>query len=314
MSTLSIANNKIKSRALPVKAEEDPAKPVIQSSLGSVASPGIIAPLQGQQISTAALPPESAAPAASEKLLFQISGYDYPIVEITLRPGEAVKAEKHAMVYKDKGIKMTTKMDGGFLKGLVRKFSDENFFFEVFTNKSNMPQKIALKAPVPGSLVPVDLAKLGGKLICQKGAFVCGTKDLAISSKFAKNFGAGLLGGEGFILQEITGEGIVFINAQGSIISRTLVPGEAMEVSTGKIVGFTPEVKYSVTTTGGVKNAILSGEGLFNAKLTGPGTVFVQTIAASSSAPRQVSHHSGASFFPAFGLGSALGFGFGFHH
>lgn len=314
MSTLSIANNKIESRALPVKVKEAPTKPVIQSSLGSVAAPGIIAPLQGQQISTAALPQESAAPAASEKLLFQISGYDYPILEVTLRPGESIKAEKHALVYKDKGIKMKTKMDGGFLKGLVRKFSDENFFFEIFTNNSNQPQKVALKAPVLGSLVPVDLAKLGGKLICQKGAFVCGTKDLAVSSKFTKNFGAGLLGGEGFILQEITGTGLAFINAQGSIITRTLAPGESMEVSTGKIVGFTPEVKYSVTTTGGVKNAILSGEGLFNAKLTGPGTVFVQTIAASSSAPKHESHHRGASFWPRFGLGSALGFGFGFHH
>ncbi|MFA5880467.1 MAG: TIGR00266 family protein [Candidatus Margulisiibacteriota bacterium] len=252
-------------------------------------------PLQSYQIPVAVN--QNVAQSVEPKLIYQLTGYDRSTLEIALRPGESVKAEQSAFVFKDKGVKMTTKMDGGFFKGLVRKFSDEDFFFAVFTNTSDTVKKVGFHAPQIGTFLPIDLGQLGGKLICQKGAFVCGSKDISVSSTFTKNLGAGLFGGEGFILQELKGDGLVFINAQGSITTRTLDPNETMEVATGKIVGFTPDVKYSVGTTGGIKNIFLSGEGLFNATLQGPGTVFVQSVAASTSAPQHYHNHHGASSF-----------------
>ncbi len=217
---------------------------------------------------------------------YEIVGDDMQAVLIELDPGEAVQAEVGAMLFMENGIKMDTGTGGGVFAGLKRAFTGESFFITSFVHEGAGKGRVAFSAPYPGKIIPVDLAQVQGSLLCQKDAFLCAAKGTDISIAFTKRLGAGLFGGEGFILQKITGDGKVFAHAGGAIITRDLAPGEKLKVDTGCLVAFHESVDYDIQFVGGFKNALFGGEGLFLATLTGPGRVYLQTLPFSRFADR----------------------------
>ena len=217
---------------------------------------------------------------------YKIFGDDLQLVEIELDPGEGVRAEVGTMTYMDNGIQMQTGMGGGLLKGLKRAITGESFFITTFLNTANTRQCVAFAAPYPGKVIPLDLAALGGRFICQKDSFLCAAKGTEIEVAFTKRLGAGIFGGEGFILQRLEGDGLTFVHAGGTIIEKELVTGETLRVDTGCLVAFAPTVDYDIQFVGGFTNALFGGEGLFLAKLTGPGKVYLQSLPFSRLADR----------------------------
>jgi uncharacterized protein (AIM24 family) len=156
----------------------------------------------------------------------------------------------------------------------------------VFHNESQQKRKVAFAAPYPGRILPIHLSQLGGELICQKDSFLCAAKGVSLGIAFNKRFGAGLFGGEGFIMQRLTGDGWVFVHAGGMLEERTLGPGEMLRVDTGCLVGLVPSVTYDIQFVGGLKTALFGGEGLFFATLRGPGKVWLQSLPFSRLASR----------------------------
>lgn len=217
---------------------------------------------------------------------YKIYGDDLQLVEIELDPGEAVRAEIGTMTYMDAAIDMQTSTGGGFMKGLRRAVTGESFFITSFTNTGRNKARAAFSAPYPGKIIPLDLTALGGTFICQKDSFLCAAKGIEIEVAFTKKLGAGLFGGEGFILQRLTGDGLAFVHAGGTIIERDLAAGETLRVDTGCIVAFGRTVDYDIRFVGGFKNALFGGEGLFLATLTGPGKVYLQSLPLSRLADR----------------------------
>ena len=217
---------------------------------------------------------------------YRIFGDDLQLVEIELDPGEAVRAEVGTMTYMDAAIEMQTSTGGGFMQGLRRAVTGEGFFITSFTNTGRGKARAGFAAPYPGKIIPMDLAALGGSFICQKDSFLCAAKGIEINVAFTKKLGAGLFGGEGFILQRLNGDGLAFIHAGGTIIERDLAAGETVRVDTGCIVAFAPSVTYDIRFVGGFKNALFGGEGLFLATLTGPGKVYLQSLPLSRLADR----------------------------
>jgi uncharacterized protein (TIGR00266 family) len=218
---------------------------------------------------------------------YTILGDDMQAVVVTLDPGEAVQAEAGAMLYMDDAIRMNTGADGGLFGGLKRIVTGESFFITTFLHAGSAGRaQVAFSAPYPGKIVPMDMRELGGTMLCQKDAFLCAAKGTDISVAFTKRLGAGLFGGEGFILQKLEGDGLCFAHAGGTVIARDLAPGESVRVDTGCLVSFQPSVDYDIQFVGGFKNALFGGEGLFLATLTGPGRVFLQTLPFSRLADR----------------------------
>jgi uncharacterized protein (TIGR00266 family) len=217
---------------------------------------------------------------------FRIVGDDLQLVEIELDPGEAVRAEVGTMTYMDDGIQMQTSTGGGLLKGLKRVVTGESFFITDFTNTSRHKARVAFAAPYPGRIIPLDLAALGGSFLCQKDSFLCAARGIEVDVAFTRKLGAGLFGGEGFILQRLSGNGLAFVHAGGTIIERDLAAGETIKVDTGCLVAFAPSVDYDIRFVGGFKNALFGGEGLFLATLTGPGKVYLQSLPLSRLADR----------------------------
>lgn len=217
---------------------------------------------------------------------FQIFGDDLQLVEIELDPGEAVRAEAGTMTYMENGIEMQTSTGGGLFQGFKRMVTGESFFITSFINSGQGKSHVAFAAPYPGKIIPLDLTTLGGSMICQKDSFLCAAQGINIEVAFTKRMGAGLFGGEGFILQRLTGDGLVFVHAGGTIIEKNLAPGETLRVDTGCLVAFTPGVDYDIGFVGGFKNALFGGEGLFLARLTGPGKVYLQSLPFSRLADR----------------------------
>ena len=224
----------------------------------------------------------------SHEIDYTLIGDDMQIVEIELDPGEAVRAEAGAMLYMDEGIEMDTGTGGGFMKGLKRRLTGESFFITSFTHTGSGKKRVAFSAPYPGKVIPLDLTALGGSFLCQKDAFLCAAKGIEIEVSFSRKFGVGLFGGEGFILQKLTGDGLAFAHAGGTIIERDLAAGELLRVDTGCLVGFAPSVQYDIEMQKGFKNALFGGEGLFMAKVRGPGKVFLQSLPFSRLADRIV--------------------------
>jgi uncharacterized protein (TIGR00266 family) len=222
----------------------------------------------------------------ADEIEYQILGDDMQLVEIFLDPGEAVRAEAGAMMYLTKGVEMQTGTGGGIFKGFKRAITGESFFITTFLHKGRGEGVVAFAAPYPGKIVAVDLEKFGGKFLCQKDAFLCAAKGIEIEVAFTKKLGAGIFGGEGFILQKLTGDGLAFIHAGGTVIRKKLSKGEVLRVDTGCLVGFQPSVKYDIKFVGGFKNAMFGGEGLFLAKLTGPGKVYLQSLPFARLADR----------------------------
>ncbi len=220
---------------------------------------------------------------------YKIYGDDMQIVEIELDPNEAVRAEVGAMMFMEDGIEMQTGTGGGILKGFRRMLTGDGFFITTFYNVAPGKSHVSFGAPYPGKIIPLDISLLGGTFICQKNSFLCAAYGIDIDIAFTKRMGAGLFGGEGFILQRLSGDGLAFVHAGGTIIQRDLRAGESLRVDTGCIVAMAPSVDYDIQFVGGFKNALFGGEGLFLAKLTGPGTVFLQSLPFSRLADRIIS-------------------------
>jgi len=235
---------------------------------------------------------------------YKIHGDDMQFVEVELDPNEAVVAEAGGMMFMDDGIGMQTifgdgsQQNTGFLGSLLgagkRLLTGESLFMTVFLNQGQGKRRVAFGAPYPGKIVPVHLSELGGELITQKDSFLCAAKGVSVGIAFQKRLGAGLFGGEGFIMQRLTGDGWAFIHAGGTLYERTLAPGEVLRVDTGCIVGFQPTVDYDIQFVGGVKTALFGGEGLFFATLRGPGKVWLQSLPLSRLAGRIIAAVPGA--------------------
>lgn len=217
---------------------------------------------------------------------YKIYGDDMQIVEVELDPGEGVRAEAGTMMFMENGIEMQTSTGGGLFKGFKRMVTGESFFITTFMYNGRGKGHVAFGAPYPGKIVPLQLERFGGRFLCQRDAFLCAANGIEIEVAFTKKLGSGFFGGEGFILQRLEGNGMAFIHAGGTIIKRVLAPNEVLRVDTGCIVGFQTSVDYDIQFVGGFKNALFGGEGLFLAKLTGPGTVYLQSLPLSRLADR----------------------------
>lgn len=217
---------------------------------------------------------------------YKIYGDDLQLVEIELDPGEGVRAEAGTMTYMDEAIQMQTSTGGGIFKGLQRAFTGESFFITSFINSGSGKQRAAFAAPYPGKIIPIELKDFGGRILCQKDSFLCAAQGIEIEVAFTKRLGAGIFGGEGFILQRLHGDGMVFVHAGGTIIERDLDKGEMLRVDTGCLVAFSEQVDYDIQFIGGFRNALFGGEGLFLARLTGPGKIYLQSLPFSRLADR----------------------------
>lgn len=231
---------------------------------------------------------------------YRIIGDDLQAVIVTLDPGEAVVGEAGVMMYLEDGIEMATQLSmkkgssgllGKLFEAGKRVVTGESFFITVFANEGHARSDCAFAAPYPGHVVPVELGDHGGELLVQKDSFLCAAHGIEIGVAFTKRFGAGLFGGEGFILQRLhapDGMGQAFVHAGGTVIRRDLVAGEKLRVDTGCIVAFEKQVDYRIEMVKGIKNKLFGGEGFFFATLTGPGTVWLQTLPFSRLANRVV--------------------------
>ncbi len=206
---------------------------------------------------------------------YEIIGTTVPAVEVTLNSGEAMYTQSGGMVWQTEGIEMKTNTKGGLMKGLGRMLAGESLFMATYTAQ-RPGAKIAFGSTVPGAIVAVDLNGTPG-LIAQKTAFLCAEPNVDVKITLTKKFGAGLFGGEGFILQDITGNGHVFLEVDGDQVVKELAPGEVIKVDTGNVVAFEKTVRYEVETVKGLGNIFLGGEGLFLTRLVGPGKVILQT-------------------------------------
>ena len=214
----------------------------------------------------------------SDVIDYQIFGDDLQLVEVELDPGEGVRAEAGTMTYMESGIEMQTGTGGGLFQGFKRMVTGESFFITTFLNSAGEKRRVAFAAPYPGKIVPFDLDVFGGEVLCQKDSFLCAARGTEIEVAFTKKIGAGLFGGEGFILQRLVGDGMVFAHAGGTVIRKDLAAGETLRVDTGCLVAFATSVTYDIQFVGGFKNALFGGEGLFLANMTGPGTVYLQSL------------------------------------
>lgn len=214
---------------------------------------------------------------------YKINGAEMQFVEIELDPAEAAIGEAGSMMYMESGIAMDTVFGdgssqggGGFLGKLMgagkRLITGESLFTTVFTNQDSLKRKVAFAAPYPGKILPMDLKQLGGTLICQKDAFLCAARGVALGIAFQKKLSVGFFGGEGFVMQKLDGDGLAFVHAGGTVMRRDLQLGESLFVDTGCVVAYTSGISFEIQYVGKVKTALFGGEGLFFAKLTGPGT------------------------------------------
>jgi uncharacterized protein (TIGR00266 family) len=226
---------------------------------------------------------------------FWIHGEEMQYVEIELDNGETVLAEPGSMMMMDEEIKMETifgdgNQQGGLFSKLMgagkRILTGEKLFMTAFTNNGNRKSRVSFASPYPGKIIPLNLDKLGNKIICQKDSFLCAAKGVSIGIEFSKKLGRGFFGGEGFIMQKIEGDGMAFMHAGGHITERILAPGEHLRVDTGCLVGFTKDIDYDIVFVGGIKNTLFGGEGIFFASLMGPGKVWIQSLPFSRLADR----------------------------
>lgn len=260
-------------------------------------------------------PPAPPAGSRADEIDYEIFGEEMQYVEITLDPGEMVVAEAGAMMYMRPRITMETvfgdpsRQGGGLMDKVFsagkRMLTGESLFMTTFTNSGTSREKVAFASPYPGKVLPMHLDRLGGELICQKDAFLCAARGIQIGIAFQKRIGVGLFGGEGFIMQRLTGDGIAMVHAGGTLMRRRLGPAETLKLDTGCLVALTPSVDYDIQFVGGIKNTFFGGEGLFFATLTGPGEVWCQSLPFSRLAGRVLasSPQSGGSK----GEGSVLG-------
>lgn len=228
---------------------------------------------------------------------YKIYGDDMQFVEIELDHNETVIAEAGAFMMMEDGIEMETifgdgsgQQGGGFLGKMLgagkRLLTGESLFMTAFTNTGSCKNHVSFAAPYPGKIIPMDLSEMGGKIICQKDAFLCAAKGVSVGIDFQRKLGAGFFGGEGFIMQKLEGDGLAFVHAGGTIKAIELQAGQRLRVDTGCLVAMTRNVNYDIQFVKGIKTALFGGEGLFFATLQGPGTVWVQSLPFSRLASR----------------------------
>jgi uncharacterized protein (TIGR00266 family) len=224
------------------------------------------------------------------QICYQIHGSDLQYVEVQLPPNVSVIGEQGAMMYMDDALIVTTVLGDGsqsafgaigrFFKAVKRAFTGESLFSSRYHNPTKTVQRVAFAAPTISKILAIDLAELGGELICQKGAYLAGDEGIEVKLAWQKRIRVGLFGGEGFIMQRITGNGVVFVNATGALTEMTLTPNQAIRVDSGCLVALSPSVSYEIKYAGKIKTAIFGGEGLFYASLVGPGKVWLQSLPA----------------------------------
>ena len=228
---------------------------------------------------------------------YRILGEEMQYVEIELDPNETAVAEPGSFMMMDDGIQMQTifgdgsnQQDGGLLGKLFsagkRMLVGENLFMTAFTNVSQGKKHVSFASPYPGKIIPLDLYRLGGRITCQKDAFLCAAKGVSVGIEFQRKLGTGLFGGEGFIMEKLEGDGMAFMHAGGHVQQKELQAGELIKIDTGCIVAFTQAVSYDIQFVGGIKNTLFGGEGVFFATLQGPGTVWIQSLPISRLASR----------------------------
>ena len=255
-------------------------------------------------------------PQKSHQVDYEIFGDDMQIVEVELDPGETVIAEAGAMNYLEQDIQFETKMGDGSQpnEGLMGKLlsvgkrvlTGESIFMTHFTHRgASGKRRVAFAAPYPGKIIPLDLSKIGGEIICEKDCFLCAAFGTQVSIAFNKKLGAGFFGGEGFILQKLRGDGMAFVHAGGTVVERQL-NGETLRVDTGCLVAFSPGITYDIQRAGNLKSMFFGGEGLFLATLSGHGKVWLQSLPFSRMADRILAHAPSAGG-RSTGEGSVLG-------
>jgi|TARA_R110002110_G_scaffold326871_2_gene538627 uncharacterized protein (TIGR00266 family) len=227
---------------------------------------------------------------------YTIYGEEMQFVEIELDPNEGVISEAGSFMMMEGDIKMETLFGDGSAQdnsvmGKIfgagkRLLTGESLFMTAYYNNGIGKKKVSFASPYPGKIIAIDLKKFGGKFICQKDAFLCAAKGVSIGIEFSKKLGRGLFGGEGFIMQKLEGDGMAFVHAGGTTATKELEVGEKLKVDTGCIIGFDSTVSYDIELIGGIKNTLFGGEGLFFASLTGPGTVYIQSLPFSRLAKR----------------------------
>ncbi len=241
----------------------------------------------------------------SVEIDYKIHGEEMQVVEVELDPQETAIAEAGNFMMMDREVEMEAifgdgsaqSSQGGFLGKLVnagkRLIVGESLFMTAFTNHGSGKKRVFFASPYPGKVIPLNLAELGGKVICQKDAFLCAAKGVAIGIEFQRKLGTGLFGGEGFIMEKLEGDGMAFVHAGGHIIMRDLQPGELLKIDTGCIVAFTQTVNYEIQMVKGIKNMVFGGEGMFYATLSGPGRVWIQSLPVSRLAGRILAYGTG---------------------
>jgi uncharacterized protein (TIGR00266 family) len=236
---------------------------------------------------------------------YRIYGEEMQYVEVELDPNETAVAESGSFLMMEEGIQMETifgdgskQQSGGFFGKLLsagkRLLTGESLFMTAFTNTGSGKKKVSFASPYPGKIIALDLATLGGKIVCQKDSFLCAAKGVSVGIELQRKLGTGLFGGEGFIMQKLEGDGLAFVHAGGHVFERVLQPGEMLKIDTGCIVAYTKDINYDIQFVGGIKNTLFGGEGLFFATLRGPGKVWLQTLPISRLASRILSYGSGA--------------------
>ncbi len=255
---------------------------------------------------------------------YEIKGSEMQFVEIELDPQEAAVGEAGSMMYMDAGIHLDTVFGDGssgqsglfgkLLGAGKRLITGESLFTTVYTNQSARKLRVAFAAPYPGKMLPMDLHRLGGMLICQKDAFLCAARGVSLGIYLQQKLSVGFFGGEGFMMQKLEGDGLAFVHAGGTVLKRELQPGETLLIDTGCVVAFTPNVNFEIQYVGKIKTALFGGEGLFFAKVTGPGSVWLQSLPFSrlasrvfAAAPQQGGSRGEGSMLGGFGAGGLLG-------
>jgi len=248
---------------------------------------------------------------------FEIKGQELQFLEIELDPGESAVAEAGALVWKDGSVGMTTVFgdgsggaDAGFMGKLLgagrRLVTGESLFTTVFTHNGHGKARVAFASPTPGAILPLRLDQLGGRLICQKDSFLAAAKGVSIGVHFQRRVLTGLFGGEGFVMQTLEGDGWVFVQMGGTVVERELAPGEELHVDTGCLAAYTPGIDFDLVKAGGVRSVLFGGEGLFFARLRGPGKVWIQSLPFSRLAGRMLAA-AGSRGGQNRGEGSVLG-------
>jgi uncharacterized protein (TIGR00266 family) len=240
---------------------------------------------------------------SNHEIDYRIIGEEMQYVEIELDPSETAIAEAGSFMLMDDGITMQTIFGDGSAQeqsGMLGKLfsagkrllTGESLFMTAYTNIGQGKKRVSFASPYPGKIIAMDLQQLGGRLICQKDAFLCAAKGVSVGIALQRKLGTGLFGGEGFIMQKLEGDGMAFVHAGGHVFERTLQPGEIIKIDTGCVVAYTKEINFDIQFIGGIRNSIFGGEGLFFATLQGPGKVWIQTLPVSRLASRILAYGS----------------------